>query len=188
MINTELKEQNYALFIKKLNQVGVNTDALVARLGDKLLNATYGLDVKSNVAYDGSLINVILRTMTPIALKLNELLDENVRVEKDSLIKVCLLYQISKAEMFIPNDNDWEVEKRGLVYKYAENKLALKMCMKSLILCQECGITFTAEEIEALTILDRDSDDAQAKFFASPFATIIKSATEITNLKNRVEC
>lgn len=186
MISEELKKQNYEVYLQKLNSIGIDTKLLVERLGDKLMNATYALDSKSNCAYDGSFIHTILRTTTVFAVKINELLDESIKVDKNSLIKVCLLYQISKAETLIPNDNAWEIENRGIRYKYAESSVALKCGMKSLILCQECGISFTPQEIEAMTILDREDNDIQAKCYANPISVILRQANELTIMKNRL--
>lgn len=186
MIAEELKNQNYEIYLRKLESVGVRTDGIVDRLGEKLKNASYGVDKKSNAAYAGALLQNVLRTTTVYAVKINDMLPEDIRVDKNSLIKVCLLYQISKAEMIIPNDNTWEIENRGILYKFAENKIALKGGIKSLILCQECGITFTAEEIEAMTILDREDTDTQAKYYANPISVILRQAHELTLLKNRL--
>ena len=57
----------------------------------------------------------------------------------------------------------------------------MKMGLRSIALCEECDIKLTAEEIEAMTILDRETED-QAKFFASPLAQIVKIANELTFL------
>lgn len=186
MIIEEIKEKNYEVYLQKLTNLGIDVNPLVERLGDKLKNASYALDNKFGCAYDGSFIHTILRTTSVYAYKMNEILPENLRVDINSLIKVCLLYQISKAETFVPNDNKWEVENRGLVYKYAESDVALKCGMKSLILCQECGISFTPKEIEAMTIIDRDLTDVQANTFANPISVILRQATELTNLKIRL--
>ena len=58
----------------------------------------------------------MLKVLTPYAVKLNELLPEDMRVNKNTLVKVCLLHHIAKAVRLVPNDNQWEVEKRLLTY------------------------------------------------------------------------
>lgn len=183
MLTEEQKIKNFNLFIKKLNDVGVQTDLIESNLKDKITVATYSLTNEYNSAYEGSLLNVILRIFTPYALKINELLPENIRVDQNRLIKVCLLHQISKSEMFTPNDNTWEIEKRGMVYKYAPFDYALKMGMRSLILSQENGVQFTTEEVEAMVILDRDPNDEQARFRANTLSVIIRQALELTMIQ-----
>lgn len=185
MISEEMKEKNYILFKKKLKTFGVDSEKLEEVFGDRLKNATFALTNENGLAYDGSLIHVILRTLTPYAIKVNELLPEDVRVKQDSLVKVCLLHQISKAIMLTPNDNEWEKEKRGMLYKYAPSKVGLKMGLKSIYLANKIGIAFEEDEIEAMTILDRSADDNQAKFYSTPLSTVLKEAAELTYLTNR---
>ena len=183
MISQELIEKNYALFKKKLEPYEVPEELIDAVFGDKLKNASFAINNENGVAYKGSLLNIILRTLTPLALKVAEILGEDVHISQDSLIKVCLLHQISKAFMFVENDNQWEIEKRGMVYKYAEMEAGLKMGMRSLLICSSLDIKFTEDEFEAMTILDRADDDKQAKFYCTPLSTAIKMANELTYIK-----
>ena len=185
MINEEIKEKNLLLVKKKLEEIGIqlNMDSLIE---NKIKNATFTITNENGLAYEGSLLNVILRILTPFAIKINDALPENIRVDKNSLIKVCLLSNISKCEMFEPNDNEWEKEKRGMLFKYAKSNIALKMGMKSLILSQQMGVTFTPEEIEAITIIDRRSDDEQTMFFSNPISVVLKQAHELTYLSTRL--
>lgn len=185
MINEEIKEKNLLLFKKKLEEIGIqlNMDSLIE---DKIKNATFTITNENGLAYEGSLLNVILRILTPFAIKINDALPENIRVDKNSLIKVCLLSNISKCEMFEPNDNEWEKEKRGMLFKYAKSNIALKMGMKSLIFAQELGVKFNPEEIEAITIMDRRLDDEQTMFFSNPISVVLKQAHELTYLSTRL--
>ena len=109
MVNEEIKEKNLLLFKKKLEEIGIqlNMDSLIE---NKIKNATFAISNENGLAYEGSLLNVILRILTPFAIKINDALPENIRVDKNSLIKVYLLSNISKCEMFEPNDNEWEKE------------------------------------------------------------------------------
>lgn len=176
VLNNEIIEKNYLIFIKKLNQLGIETSILEEKFGEKIKHATFNL-----TSGDGTLLHVIMRILTPNAIKLSELnpFDNNpqdfIKFNKDSLIKVCLLSHLSKCEMF-------QVGKREGTYEYAPYPYALKMSLRSIAFCQECNITLTAEEIEAMTILDRETEE-QAKFFSSPLAQLIKIANELTFLQ-----
>lgn len=186
MVNEEIKEKNYSIFLKKLEEVGVDTSSITDEIAVLIKNATFTISNENGLAYDGSLLHTVLRTLTPYALNINNVLPKNLQVEKNTLIKVCLLSHISKCEMFEPNDNEWEKEKRGLMYKYSKNTVALKMGMRSIIFAQNLGIKFTPEEMEAMTIMDRSCDDEQAKYFSSTLSTIIKQANELTYLQTRL--
>lgn len=187
MITLERIEKNYELFMAKLQQVGVDTSKIDEEFASKLKLASFSMVKEKNedTCCQGALLNTILRKLTPTALKLNEILSENVKVDTNSLIKVCLLHQISKAVMFIQNDNEWEIKNRNMYYKYAPNSVGLKMGIRSLLIATRLGITFTDEEAEAMTVLDKSEDDKQTKFYGSPLATILKQAAEITYLENR---
>lgn len=180
MLTEEQKIKNFNLFIKKLNDCNVDTSNLVFSLSNEITNASYSISNEFGSAYDGSLLNVILRILTPYAIKLNDLLPEDIKLPQNKVVKVCLLHQLSKCQMFAPNDNQWEVEKLGRVYKYTPFDYALKMGMRSLVLAQEHGITFSIDEIEALTVFDRDPCDEQVKFHSCVLSTIIRQAMELT--------
>ena len=187
MITEENKIKNYSIFIKKLNEIGVNTELIESELQDKLINASFTYSNEFGVAYDGSLLQNVLRIFTPYALKINENLPEQFRVDRNSLLKVCLLSHIAKCVTFEKNPNQWEVNNRGLVYKFASLHGSLKLGMRSLIICQKLGITFDEVEAEAMIVMDRDENESQVKYYSSTLSTIIKQANELTFLQNRLE-
>lgn len=176
----ETRESNFELFIKKLNQIGIETDLMVYGIGDKLKNATFNMSIESGLAGDGSLIDTVLRTLTPYAVRLNDLFPMDIRVDKNVLVKICLLHQISKAVRIVPNDNQWEIEKRGMLYKYDSNQPSIRTGLHSLILAQNFGIKFTPQEAEAMTVNDRDLTDNQSRWHSSLLASIVRQANEMT--------
>ena len=182
MITEEIKEKNFEIYIKKLGQIGVNLDSLIEQ-GLNLKDASFTNSNEHGNAYPGSLLEIVLKVLTPYAVKLNELLPENMRVDKNTLVKVCLLHHIAKAVRLVPNDNQWEVEKRQLVYKYAEGQPSIRTGLHSLILAQQAGISFTPEEAEVMTVNDRDLTDDQARWHSSVMATIVREANELTYIQ-----
>ena len=182
MITTETKEKNLNLFFKKLSQLGLETGLLEDNYGNEIMNGSFTNSNEFGNAYEGSLLEIVLKTLTPYAVKLNELLPEDKRVDKDTLVKICLLHQLAKAIRLIPNDNAWEIEKKGLVYKYNSDLPSIRTGLHSLIMCQVCGINFSTEEAEAMTVNDRDLTDDQARWHSSIMATIVRQASELTYL------
>lgn len=180
MISEEVKEKNLNLFFKKLSQLDVNIDRLSEMLGDQLKEASFTNTNDFGNAYPGSLLEIVLKVLTPYAVKINELLPEEQRVDKNTLVKVCLLHHIAKAVRLVPNNNQWEVEKRLMVYKYDDSQPSIRTGLHSLILAQNAGIGFTAEEAEAMTVNDRDLTDDQARWFSSVMSTIVRQANELT--------
>ena len=177
-------KKNRELFFKKLQSIGIDTEKLEKEYGTLIENATFTNTSEKNLAYNGSLLNVILYKLTPYAIRLNELLPEEKRAEKNSLIKVCLLHHIAKSVRFIINDNEWEVKNRKMLYKYNPENPSIKGGMHSYMICTQCGITFTEDETEAMIINDRDPSDDQARWFSSKLATIVRMANELTYIEN----
>ena len=179
----EQRDKNLEIYFKKLRQTGVNPNFLIERYGNLLQNATFTNSNEFGNAYDGSLIEIVLKVLTPYAVKLNELLPEEQRVDKTTLVKVCLLHQIAKAVRIVPNDNQWEIEKRNLLYKYDDKIPSIRTGLHSVSMCFECGIPLSTEEIEVMTINDRDLTDDQARWHASTMATIVRQANELTYIQ-----
>ena len=179
----ELKQKNLDIFDKKLRQLGIDTNALFSKYTDRLLNATFTNSNEFGNAYDGSLVEIVLKVLTPYAVRLNELLPEEQRVDKSTLVKVCLLHQIAKAVRLVTNDNEWEIKNRGLLYKYAQGQPSIRTGLHSLVIANNCGITFTPEEAEAMTVNDRDLTDDQARWHSSLLASIVRQASEMVYLE-----
>ena len=182
-ITKETQQKNLNLFFKKLSQLGIDVNCLEEKYGEKLMVATFTNANENGYAGEGTFLEVILKILTPYAVRINELLPEHKRINKETLVKICLLHQIAKAIRMIPNDNAWEVEKRGLIYKYDSSLPSIRTGLHSLIMCQECGITFTAEEAEAMTVNDRDMTDEQARWFSSILSTLVRQSSELTYLE-----
>lgn len=182
MITKEVIEKNFDLYVKKLKQVGVDLTPLIEQ-GFPLKEASFTNTNDFGNAYPGSLIEIVLKVLTPYAVKLNELLPEEQRVDKNTLVKVCLLHHIAKAIRLVPNDNQWEIEKRGMVYKYSEDQPSIRTGLHSLILAQQSGVPFTAEEAEVMTVNDRDLTDDQARWHSSVMATLVRQANELTYIQ-----
>lgn len=181
MITEQQRQKNYQLFLKKLNGVGVETTKLNEKFGEKIMNATYCTSPDRGPCYDGSFLEIILRTLTPHAVKYNSnTLDEDERVDQNTLVKICLLHQIGKALSIIPNDDPYEVEKRGILYKFDNSQPPIRTGLLSISMCQDSGIFLDSKEMGYMTIMDTDATDKQAKYHSESIAYIVKEANEYT--------
>lgn len=178
-MNNEIKENNIKIFYEKLKSIGISTELLEEKYGDKLKNGSFCNTDEYGKAYDGSLIEVVLRVITPYAVRINDLLPNDVKVDKGKLVKICLLHQISKSVRMVKNDNAWEVEKRGIVYKYLNDNPSIRTGLHSLSIALDCGIHFSEDEIEAMTSIDRDLTDQQYRYHCSTLSTIVRQANEL---------
>ena len=173
-------EGNYEIFLKKMVQLGIDAEMFNEKYGDKLKNGSFTNTNEYSMSYDGSLLDIVLRTLTPYAVKINDLLPLEMRIPKDKLVKVCLLHRISKCVRLVKNDNQWEVEKRGILYKYNDSNPSIRTGLQSLMMAMECGVQFSIDEVEAMTSIDRDLTDTQSRFHSNTLSTIIRQANELT--------
>ena len=187
MLENNVLEKNYQIFKKKLVECceSINLEIL-DEFEEKIKHASFSLTNENHTAYDGSLLQIILRILTPYSIKINELLPEEIKVNQSSIIKVCLLSHISKCEMFIPNTDEWQKEKQGKMYIYSNYDFALKMGMRSIIIANQLNIHLTPNEYEAMIVMDREVSDKQSEFYSSPLATVIKQANQLTYLQTRL--
>lgn len=183
MITEEVKEKNYSLYIKKLNQIGIDTSILEEKYGEVIKNAPFTTINDYGNSYDGSLLEIVLKILTPYAIKINESLPKELMVDKNVLIKICLLHQIAKGDRVKPNDNSWEITNRKILYKWKESAPSIGSGLHSLAMCTECGIAFTKEEIEALTINDRELTEPKTRYHSSVLSNIIRIANELTYIQ-----
>ena len=185
---TEAKiNSNYTLFEKRLKKdFSIDVEKLNKEL-PSLKEASFGISVENGCAYPGSLIDKTIK-LTSLAVKVNEeLIPEEMRVPKESIIKVCMLQHISKARSLMKNDNEWEINKRGYLYKYNNECTIIKTGALSSYIAMRCGAEFTDDELEAITIIDRECDDKQANFYASKLAMVVRIANEMLLLLSKEE-
>lgn len=186
MLNQDLMLKNYSDFKTRLeNYVGKEeSENIISSIGEeKLINAPFAHKTDTGFAYDGSLIETILN-ITTFAIKINQLLPSNKQADVKSIVKVGLLHHLSKAMLYIPNDSSWEINNRGLVYKFNDElEGALRVGERSTLLACNAGVKFTELEFEAMRVNDKDTDDTYSKYYSSSLSMVIRQANEIlTNI------
>ena len=181
--------KNFAIYRSGLEKLfGVEiADKLIDALGgeDKVANASYAATKDTGAAYAGSFVKNVIKLVN-IANKINGILPEEIKVNAESLNKICMLSQISKVLLFEENDNNYEIINRGMVYKYAQLAGALRTGERSTLIASNAGITFTELEYEAMRAIDNASgNDNYTKYFSSNLSMIVRQAYEIINAVNR---
>lgn len=177
----ELNEEELNLEFNKFweNIVLCNIDKYYdkSELKNKLSKSACALNEETGCAYPGSLL-VHINLITAIAKRIMKMVSGTFNIDELSLIKVCSLMHLSKMEMYVPNDNQWEIEKRGLIYKFAELSGKLKFGERSILNAMNNGISLTAEEFEAIKCLDTEKENG-GKYFESILTTIVRQANEL---------
>lgn len=169
-------------FWKRAQEVGLDSYFNEEVLKEQLRKAAGAISEDSGVAYPGGLITHINIT-TAFAEKLFNIVStepfDALKVDWTSLLKVILLMHLSKIDMYIPNDNQWEIEKRGFNFKFAELEGKLKFGERSILYANNYGIKLTAEEFEAIRCIDKKSEGTGSEMFDSKLSLIVRQANEL---------
>lgn len=177
-LSNENFEQEWATFQSYLMRGGVINNFNLETLKAQLKNASCALSEDTGCAYAGALIHHA-NLINAIALRLAKMVSTSLPMSEESLAKVCCLQHLSKIEMYEPNDNQWEIEKRGLAYKFRNNEGRLKFGERSIMRAVNLQITFTPSEWEAMRALDNTDENQNGKYFDCPLTMIVRMANEI---------
>lgn len=178
MLTEEKINFNFVTFVKRLKKYKIYTEKMESdeEFNLRLKNATAFITADTNLAYDGSLIEHII-DITSNAISLNNTLLDKIKVDQDSLIRTCLLHQISKSLMFVKNDVEWEIGK-GKLYKYSDNLPAIRCGEFSIYLAMKYGVELSVDEFESILSMDKKDDD-QKKYHKSVLSTLLEVANDL---------
>lgn len=152
------------------------TDEFIAFLGNDFMTAPASTSKDLNNAFEGGLVDHLLKT-TKYAIGINSILPDELKLTKEQIIKVCFLYQIGKAHLFVKNTSDWHINK-GIFYDFNNELISMKVGERSAFYALSNGITLTEDEYQAIINHDKDDSDKQAKFHTSPLGTLLKHAND----------
>ena len=81
------------------------------------------------------------------------------------------------------HDDEWQRNKRGMLYKWVDNETILKAGERSLYVLQRCGIELTETEFEAIKINDKTDDDKFSMLHITPLSMIVKMADDLSYMR-----
>lgn len=149
-------------------------------LKQDLKDAAGALSIETGLAYPGALI-VHINLFTSIAERLAKMVCGTFpNITREQLVKVCCLQHLSKIEMYEANDNQWEIDKRGFLYKFVDLEGCLKFGERSALTAMNAGVKLTPTEFEAICSLDKDGEDAKnRKYMVDILSMIVRQANEL---------
>jgi hypothetical protein len=185
MISTEQIIKNTKKYFQTAQDHGVMNDELMAFLGPDFIKAPATAIKDQYNAFEGGLIDHLLN-VTKYAVIFNNALPETEKVDQKSLIRVCLLHQIGKAFIFIPNTSEWHIKNQGKMYEFDNTKVAMRVSERSVYYAINNGVKLTEEEFSAIIMSDK-TDDKMAEFHNTMLGDILKTAIlfAIKNEKKR---
>ena len=184
MKNLTLSEENFnkewVTFWSNMQLANLAEHFSEEELKNSLREAAGALSIETGLAYPGALI-VHINLFSSIAERLAKMVCGTFpNITKEQLVKVCCLQHLSKIEMYEANDNQWEIDKRGFVYKFVDLEGCLKFGERSALTAMNAGVKLTPTEFEAICSLDKDGEDAKnRKYMVDILSMIVRQANEL---------
>lgn len=176
---------NTKKFFDTATKNGFMTNELMTFLGETFMKAPASTMENLHNAFEGGLIDHSLR-VAQYAVKFNNALPEDEKVDQSSLLKVCLLHQIGKTNLYTPCTSEWHRQNQGKMYEFNENLVSMRVSERSVYYALSHGITFTEEEFAAIIMFDK-TDDKMAEHHNSVLGELLKMGNTfaIKHEKNR---
>jgi len=163
---------NTKKYFETATKNGFMTEELTAFLGEDFIKAPASSMKNQINAFEGGLIEHLLRVAF-YAVRFNNSLPDNERVDQSSLLKVCLLHQIGKAKLFTPCESEWHRNNQGKMYEFNEELTSMRISDRSIFYAMSNGISFTEEEYQAIIMFDR-TDDKMVEYHNSTLGELLK--------------
>lgn len=185
MIKQEQIVKNTKKYFQTAQEQGFMTEELMNFLGESFIKAPASTMADLHNAFEGGLIDHLLR-VTKYAVSINEnILPENLRLAKKDLIKVCFLHQIGKAHLYIPCTSEWHIKNQGKMYDFNNDITSMRVGERSAYYAMSNGVTLTQEEYQAIVNFDKDDSDLQSKYHTSTLGNLLKIANELAIMEEK---
>lgn len=163
---------NTKKYFETANKYGFMNDELMSFLGESFIKAPASTMDSLHNAFEGGLIDHLLRVAF-YAVRFNNALPEDKQVGQASLLKVCLLHQIGKANLYVPCESEWHRKNQGKMYDFNNDLVSMRVSERSLYYAMSHGIKFTEEEYSAIMMFDK-TDDQMAQYHNSTLGELLK--------------
>jgi len=177
----DLKEKivkNKEKFNKTNEAYNILTKELLDYLGEDLYSSPASNMESMYNAFPGGLVDYILR-VTKYGINLNDILPDNQKVDKSSIIKVCFLHQLGKVRLYKFCESEWHRKNQGKMYDFNEDLVSMRVSERSAYYTMKFGVDLTEEEYQSIINYDKTDDDKQSKWYGSTLSTILRMANEL---------
>lgn len=168
-------EKNTKKYFQTAQDNGFMTDQLMQFLGLDFIKAPASTMQSYHNAFEGGLIDHLLKVAS-YAVRINNSLPEEEKVDQKSLLKVCLLHQIGKAKLYKPCESEWHRKNQGKMYEFNENLTSMRVGERSIYYAMTNGVEFTQEEYIAIINFEK-IDDKMSDYHNSMVGELLKMAS-----------
>jgi 23S rRNA maturation-related 3'-5' exoribonuclease YhaM len=184
MLTEEKIKKNAQKFNDTGVKYGVVNDELMGLLGTDFITAPCTTTTNLYGAYDGGLIQHILN-VTKYAIEINGMLPSEKQVRKDLIIRVCLIHQIGKANMYSEQTSQWHKDNRGEMYVFNDESLSMSTAERSVFYALKSGIELTEDEVFAIYNYNSDFAHWGMKKEGEKLASLLKTANMIAIMEEK---
>jgi len=163
---------NTKKYFETATKNGFMNDELMSFLGQDFITAPASSMTEYHNAFEGGLIDHLLRVAF-YAVRINNSLPDNEKVDQASLLKVCLLHGIGKAKLYVPCTSEWHRKNQGKMYDFNDNIVSMRVGERSAYYALSHGIKLTEEEYIAITFFDK-VDDKMSDYHNSMVGELLK--------------
>lgn len=163
---------NTKKYFETATKLGFMNEELMQFLGEAIIKAPASSMTAFHNAFEGGLIEHLLKVATH-AVRINDTLPETLKVDKNSLVKVCFLHQIGKANLYTPCTSEWHRKNQGKMYEFNEDLTSMRVGERSVYYATSHGIKFTEEEYVAILNFDKN-DDKMSEYHNSMIGELLK--------------
>ena len=163
---------NTKKYFETATKLGFMNTELMAFLGEDFIKAPASSMADYHNAFEGGLIDHLLRVAN-YAIRINNALPDDEKVDQNSLLKVCLLHGIGKAKLYVPCTSEWHRKNQGKMYEFNEDLVSMRVSERSVYYALSHGIQFTEEEFSAIIFSDK-TDDRMSDYHNSMLGELLK--------------
>jgi hypothetical protein len=163
---------NTKKYFETATKHGFMSEELMNFLGEAFIKAPASTMENLHNAFEGGLIDHLLRVAF-YGVKFNNALPEDKQVNQSSLLKVCLLHQIGKTNLYKPCESEWHRTNQGKMYEFNNDLVSMRVSERSIYYAMSHGVKFTEEEYSAILMFDK-TDDQMALYHNSTLGELLK--------------
>jgi hypothetical protein len=163
---------NTKKYFETATKLGFMNNELMTFLGEDFIKAPASSMADYHNAFEGGLIDHLLRVAN-YAIRINNSLPDDEKVDQNSLLKVCLLHGIGKAKLYTPCTSEWHRKNQGKMYEFNEDLVSMRVSERSAYYALSHGIQFTEEEFSAVIFFDK-TDDKMSDYHNSMLGELLK--------------
>jgi len=174
----EAKTVEMTNFMKSMDKYGLSQYYDMDKLVAELASSPMEREEETGQAFAGALLCHINLALS-MSQRYAQMVSKTFPTDDNTIAKACLIMHLSRRYYYVPNENDWEVRQRGLLYRFSTlTEGVLKTGERSAMEAMNNGIKLTATEFEMIKALDRN-DLSNSNENLSIMTIIIRQANEM---------